>query len=91
MAHWIGVTQGSILGPHLFCFMLTSPIKCTKLRYYFFVDDAVTLHYCDNNILFIEQLVLSDIKQIECWCQKNSMILNSCKLGYDRGNAPEKI
>ena len=72
---YVGVPQGSILGPLLFLIFINDLFLVIKNDIDFFADDS-TISLAGHNLSTIEPSLQNDLKNIEKWCQVNKMIIN---------------
>ena len=77
----VGVPQGSILGPLLFCIYindLSLQISDPDAILELFADDS-TLHTASNDINEIHNTLQNSINEVQDWCEHNRMILHPDK------------
>lgn len=75
-----GVPQGSVLGPLLFTtFMLDLP-QCVDSTMCQYADDCTVYRHIKSPV--DEQVLQSDLKKIEEWCNANVLALNQHKCQY---------
>ena len=72
---YVGVPQGSILGPLLFLIFINDLFLVIKNDIDFFADDS-TISLAGHKLSTIESSLQNDLKNIEKWCQVNKMIIN---------------
>lgn len=77
----MGVPQGSILGPILFCaFINDLPSVCEHVSFHLYADDIQI--YLSRRIGLIEDLVFrvnEDLERISNWAKENGLVLNPNK------------
>ncbi len=77
----IGVPQGSILGPLLFCIFVNDLPKFLTCKTVLYADDtALMFSSNDKNVLNIN--LNNNLKQVSEWLQRNKLSLNIAKTKY---------
>ena len=74
----IGVPQGSILGPLLFCIYINDLPLCLgseTTRCDMFVDDS-SLHVHGKSIESVRLLLQKSLDEVDVWCHVNRMVIN---------------
>jgi retron-type reverse transcriptase len=77
----LGVPQGSVLGPLLFCIFINDlplHITCASAECDMFADDS-TLHAAGKTVADITNSLQQSLQEVSEWCSSNRMIVNPTK------------
>ena len=74
-----GIPQGSILGPLLFIVFINDIIFQAKFSNLYIYADDTSISCYDTNVNSLNAKLNQDLNNIEKWCQKNQIVINTSK------------